>query len=163
MAILPSVKMLKSAPVPAAGPTSPEVPRHRILVVDDDSDARELNAELLTRSGYHVATAADGVDAWRALHEDHYDLLITDVQMPWVSGLELIRKLRAEAMFLPVILASGLPPVDEWFRVPGLRIQAVVTKPCPLTVLLETVRKVLCQAAEPVICPDAGPGANQLG
>ena len=135
----------------------------RILLVDDDLYVRKLNAGVLIRSGYIVETADDGADAWRALNEQIYDLVITDNKMPRVTGLELIKKLRSVDRKMPVILASGLPPVDEWFRVPGLRIQAVVTKPCPLTVLLETVRKVLCQAAEPVICPDAGPGADQLG
>lgn len=120
--------------------------RRRILVVDDDVYVRELNAGVLIRSGYHVDTAVDGVDAWRALHDEHYDLLITDEQMPWVTGLELIQKLRAEAMLLPVILASGLPPLDDLSREPGLRIQAVVTKPCPLAVLLQTVESVLSDA-----------------
>ena len=122
-------------------------PRRRILVVDDDVYARELNAGVLIRFGYQVDTATDGVDAWRALHDDRYDLLITDEQMPWVTGLELIEKLRADAMHLPVILASGLPPIEQLNRNPGLKIQAIVTKPCPLAVLLQTVREVLAEAS----------------
>ncbi len=127
-------------------PPGERAPRRRILVVDDDVYVRELNAGVLIRSGYHVDTAVDGVDAWRALHDEQYDLLITDEQMPWVTGLELIQKLRAEAMLLPVILASGLPPLEDLARDPGLRIQAVVTKPCPLLVLLQTVESVLSEA-----------------
>lgn len=142
-------------------PACPPCPRHRILVVDDDVYVRELNAGVLIRCGYHVDTAVDGVDAWRALHEDHYDLLITDEQMPWVTGLELIQKLRAEAILLPVILASGLPPLDEWNQHPELRIQAVVTKPCTLAVLLQTVKSVLCEAARQGTFP--GPGADIPG
>jgi len=128
-------------------PVRLSAPRSRILMVDDDLYARELNAGVLIRSGYHVDTVADGVDAWRALHDDRYDLLITDEQMPWVTGLELIQKLRDEAMLLPVILASGQPASDDFARHPGLLIQAVVTKPCPLAVLLQTVKSVLCEAA----------------
>jgi DNA-binding response OmpR family regulator len=135
-------------------PAESSFPRPRILVVDDDYYVRELNAGVLIRSGYQVDTAVDGVDAWRALHDDHYDLLITDEQMPWVTGLELIQKLRAEAMLLPVILASGLPPQEELNRRSGLRIQAVITKPCPLTLLLQTVKSVLCAAAGTGAAPD---------
>jgi DNA-binding response OmpR family regulator len=124
-------------------------PRPRILVVDDDYYVRELNAGVLIRSGYDVDTAVDGEDAWRALHVDHYDLLITDEQMPWVTGLELILKLRAEAMHLPIILASGLPPHEELDRHAGLQIQAVVTKPCHLAELLQTVKSVLGAAGIP--------------
>jgi len=134
------------APPPSAIPAGLPSPRTRILVVDDDVYVRELNAGVLIRSGYYVDTAADGVAAWQALHEDHYDLLITDEQMPWVTGLELIQKLRAEANLLPVILASGLPPLDDLNRHPGLRIQAVVTKPCHLAELLQTVQTVLHEA-----------------
>jgi len=134
---------LEATLAPAFAPVNLPSPRQHILVVDDDCYVRELNAGVLIRSGYQVDTAANGLDAWRALHADQYDLLITEEQMPWVSGLELIQRLRAEAMLLPVILASGLPPLNEWNQPPGLHIQAMVTKPCSLALLLKTVRTVL--------------------
>ncbi len=62
----------------------------RILLVDDDLYVRELNAGVLMRSGYNVETASDGADAWRAIKERDYDLLITDNTMPRVTGMELI-------------------------------------------------------------------------
>jgi len=145
---------LETLPDALTFPVNLPSPRHRILVVDDDVYVRELNAGVLIRFGYYVDTAVDGVDAWRALHEDHYDLLITDEQMPWVTGLELIQKLRAEAMVLPVILASGLPPVNDMDQLPALNIQALVTKPCTLAVLLQTVKSVLAGAE--------GRGASQF-
>ena len=118
----------------------------RILLADDDIYTRALDAEALKRSGYHVNTAEDGVAAWQALNDDRYDLLITDHQMPKVTGLELIQKLRAESRALPVILVSGMIPVRELERHPELRIEATLQKPCALEVLLETIRKVLGQA-----------------
>jgi DNA-binding response OmpR family regulator len=93
-------------------------PPHRILLVDDDLYARELNAGALIRSGYKVDTAIDGADAWKALNDDSYDLLITDNKMPRVTGLDLIKKLRSEDMTLPVILASGTVPMEELKRHP---------------------------------------------
>jgi len=125
--------------------------RAHILVVDDDPYTCELNAGVLIRSGYEVDTAEDGVNAWRALRQTHYDLLITEHHMPWVTGLELIQKLRADAMTLPVILAVEANPGAELNRPPGLRIEAVVPQPCPLERLLETVQAVLRNALDPAL------------
>src|ERR1035441_6822218 len=83
-------------------------PPCRILVVDDEPDIRRLNAEVLKSSGYEVDTAEDGKAGWQALQAvthapDSYDLLITDHNMPELSGLALVKKLRAARMALPVI------------------------------------------------------------
>ena len=120
--------------------------RCHILLVDDDHYVRDLHVGVLIRSGYEVDAAGDGVEAWRVLNEDRYDLLITDHQMPWVTGLELIQKLRAESMILPVILTSGVVPTEALKRLPGLKIEAVVQKPCPLDKFLQTVSDVLVAA-----------------
>jgi CheY-like chemotaxis protein len=80
-------------------------PPRRILVVEDDSVIRRLNAEVLTRSGYQVNTVEDGAAAWNALVGDGYDLMITDNMMPTLTGEELLKKLRAARMAVPVIMA----------------------------------------------------------
>ncbi|MBE0544257.1 MAG: response regulator, partial [Verrucomicrobia bacterium] len=80
---------------------------HRILVVDDDDSIRQLNTAVLTRAGYTVDAAEDGVVAWHALNAESYDLLITDNNMPALTGIELLQKMRAARMCLPVIVASG--------------------------------------------------------
>jgi DNA-binding response OmpR family regulator len=118
-------------------------PTHRILLVDDDIYARELNAGVLIRFGYNVDTAEDGAAAWKALNEHSYDLLITDNRMPRVTGLELIKKLRSVDMTLPIILASGTVPVQELRRNPWLNLDATLPKPFTLAELLDTVIKVL--------------------
>lgn len=139
---LPAISSETIQPRPA--PTRMDPPRRAsILLADDDFYTRELNAGVLIRSGYRVDTAGDGVEAWQALNEARYDLLIIEQQMPWVTGLELIQKLRSEARTLPVILVSGTAPVEELNRHPGLQIEATLQKPCPLEVLLNTVRQIL--------------------
>ena len=132
------------AEVPAGAPFQPATsPPHRILLVDDDVYVRELNAGVLIRSGYQVDTANDGADAWKALNDQSYDLLITDNKMPRVTGLELIKKLRSEDMALPVILASGTVPVEELNRHPWLQLDATLPKPFTIAELLAAVKKVL--------------------
>src|SRR5207344_1012095 len=93
--------------------------RGRILVADDEASIRHLVAEMLTHSGYKVDDVENGMRAWKALHLESYDLLITDQDMPQMTGLELIHKLRAAGFELPVVFASGrlaseLMAKNEW-------------------------------------------------
>jgi DNA-binding response OmpR family regulator len=118
-------------------------PPQRILVAENDDDTRRLNVEVLMDSGYEVDAAGDGVVAWDALQLNSYDLLITDNNMPKVSGVELLKKLHATRMTLPVILVSGKMPVEELKRHPWLHVQATLHKPYSLAKLLGTVEKVL--------------------
>ena len=117
-------------------------PSKRILLVDDNTDIRLLGADLLFHSGYEVDTAGDGESGWEALQARNYDLLITDHNMPKVSGVELVKKLRAARMALPVILASGAMP-EELNRLPWLQLAATLWKPFTPGELLGTVKKVL--------------------
>ena len=116
----------------------------RILVVDDDKVFRLSTAALLRADGYEVDTAEDGEAGWKVLHAvrydpDCYDLLITDNNMPKLSGVELIKKLRFERMILPVILASGSAPINTGW----LQLEAVLPKPFSLDQLVQTVKEVL--------------------
>ncbi len=88
----------------------PEVPqdRQRILVVDDSITVREVERQLLKKHGYDVEVAVDGQDGWNTLRSGHYDLMISDVDMPRMTGIELIRQVRADMRFqeLPIIIVS---------------------------------------------------------
>jgi DNA-binding response OmpR family regulator len=132
-----------SASVPLLYP--PDLRRH-ILVAEDDALLRHLNTEMLRGSGYEVDDAADGAAAWQALNADIYDLLITDNSMPKVSGVELLEKLRAARLALPVIMATGIPPTEEFTRYPWLQPAAMLLKPYTLEQMLKTVKKVLREA-----------------
>jgi DNA-binding response OmpR family regulator len=118
-------------------------PSNRILVVDDDMVIRLLSLTVLAHSGYRVDTAEDGETAWEALHAENYDLLITDNNMPKVSGVELVKRLRLEDAALPVIMVSGAMPTDELDRNPWLHLAATLLKPFTPGELLGTVEKVL--------------------
>ena len=128
-----------------AGEHAPsQVPHsYRILVVDDDSVIRLLSSAALIRSGYQVETAEDGEIGWEALHSKSYDLLITDNNMPKVSGIELVKKLRSTGLSLPVILVSGAMPTEDLTRHPWLQVAATLLKPFSGEELLEIVKKVL--------------------
>jgi DNA-binding NtrC family response regulator len=118
----------------------------RILIADDDELIRQLNAHLLSHFGYQTETAGDGSAAWEALRAKSYDLLITDINMPNLSGVELVEKVRSAHMPLPVILMSGTMPFEGLSQQPWLHLAATLLKPFTGDELLETVRKVLRQA-----------------
>ena len=115
----------------------------RILVVDDDEVIRQVNADMLSRYGYETETAEDGAAAWEALQANGYDLLITDNNMPKVSGVELVKKLRSAHMKLPVVLASGAIPTEAMNWNSSLHLAAMLPKPFTVDELLAIVKKLL--------------------
>jgi len=84
------------------------VKKKRVLVVDDSLTVRELERKLLTNRGYEVAIAVDGMDGWNALRADRFDLLVTDVDMPRMDGIELVTLVKRDPALraLPVLIVS---------------------------------------------------------
>ncbi|WP_122665249.1 hybrid sensor histidine kinase/response regulator [Pseudomonas viridiflava] len=82
--------------------------RKRVLVVDDSLTVRELQRKLLVNRGYEVAVAVDGMDGWNALRAEDFDLLITDIDMPRMDGIELVTLVRRDTRLqsLPVMVVS---------------------------------------------------------
>jgi PAS domain S-box-containing protein len=128
---------LPSAPPDGSKPSS------RILVVDDEKAVRNLHVEVLTAAGYEVMAVADGALAWDAIQTQYFDLMITDNSMPKVTGVEVINKLIAANIRLPVIMATGALPQHEFRRNPWLNNIAVLEKPVSNSTLLSTVEKFL--------------------
>jgi DNA-binding response OmpR family regulator len=118
----------------------------RILVVEDDLLNLQFNVAALSRFGYQTRTAEDGATAWKALQANGYDLLITDNNMPRVSGIELAKKVRSAHMTLPIIIASAGVPTRELDRNAWLQPVATLAKPYTRDELLRTVKKVLREA-----------------
>ncbi len=134
---------ISQAGEPAATP-QPESgnPFKSILVVDDERVIRKFNARVLTHFGYQVDTAEDGDIAWDALQLKNYDLLVTDNDMPRVTGVELLKKVHEAGMSMPVIMATAVPPA-EFTRAPWLHPAAMLLKPYSIEKLVGTVTEVL--------------------
>ncbi len=90
--------------------SGPEVEKKmkRILVVDDSITVREVERKMLSARGYDVDVAVDGMDAWNTLRQGGYDLIVTDVDMPRMNGIELVTLIKNDARLksLPVIIVS---------------------------------------------------------
>jgi two-component system sensor histidine kinase and response regulator WspE len=96
----------------------------RVLVVDDSLTVREVERKLLTGNGYEVEVAVDGMDGWNRLQAGAFDLVVTDVDMPRMNGIELVEQIRAVPRFndLPVMIVSYKDREEDRLR--GLRAGA---------------------------------------
>jgi len=117
--------------------------RRRLLVVEDDRTLRQALTFNLTREGYEVSTAADGEAALEAARSERLDLVLLDVMLPGMSGMEILRVLRRDGVTTPVIILSAKG--DEIDRVVGLKLGAddYVTKPFSRPELLARIEAVL--------------------
>jgi two-component system alkaline phosphatase synthesis response regulator PhoP len=114
----------------------------KILVVDDDVKTVELVKLYLNRDGYRVLTAYDGVEALRLAQERHPDLIVLDLMLPGIDGLEICRTIRAESD-VPIIMLTAMTTDQD--RLTGLDLGAddYVTKPFSPRELAARVRAVL--------------------
>jgi len=82
--------------------------RKKVLVVDDSLTVRELERKMLANRGYQVTVAVDGMDGWNAVRAEHFDLVITDIDMPRMDGIELVSLIRGapQLQSLPVMIVS---------------------------------------------------------
>lgn len=117
----------------------------QILIVEDDEAMREFLAQAISRSGYYVEAVPDGTEALRRVEDGNFDLLLTDIRMPGLDGLELARQARRRVPGLGVLLvtayvqdALGATDLD------GAGID-VLSKPFNLNELIDRVETILPQ------------------
>jgi DNA-binding response OmpR family regulator len=114
-----------------------------ILVAEDDECLRYLICTFLARAGYAVAGVADGLHAWEALRQKHYDLLVSDNEMPRLTGLKLVARIREARMDLPIIMATGSCGAEDSCDYSHLEISSWILKPFNVVDLLPLVGTVL--------------------
>jgi len=110
---LPSVSSPEGTePPPAAGDGAARPARARVLVVDDEAMVREMTARMLEDAGYEVVSAASGQEALRAMGDGRFDLLVTDLTMPEMSGRDLALRARSHRPDLPILFITGHHAAD---------------------------------------------------
>lgn len=110
-----------------------------ILLADDEPTFLNSTADLLRAEGYTCETVADGDSALARVNSEQFDLLITDLEMPGNSDLELVKQVAAQSGGLPVIILTGYPSVRSAVACIELPVAAYLTKPVSFPVLLERV------------------------
>ncbi|PPD34292.1 MAG: DNA-binding response regulator [Methylomonas sp.] len=118
-----------------------------LLLVEDDPDIAKILADNLREEGYRVDVIADGDAALAAIAANHYDILLLDVMLPGVDGLEICRRVRAGQVYTPIIIVSSKS--SDVQRVVGLEIGAddYIAKPFSLAEVVARVRALLRRAA----------------
>jgi len=118
-----------------------------VLVVEDHADSREMLCELLRQGGLSVLAASDGVEAIAFLQSHMPALVLTDLRMPRMDGMELARYIKSHERYghIPVVLISAHLPAAS-ARIPT--IAAFLLKPCSVDHLLGTVTGLLRQSAQ---------------
>jgi DNA-binding response OmpR family regulator len=114
----------------------------KVLVVDDEKDLGDMLVRFLRRHGYRPTYCEDGAEAWRRLQRERFDIVVTDVNMPEMDGLELSQRIRAdkELKRLPIIMLTVKNEIPD--QVEGYEIGAddYVAKPFDFPVLLARIR-----------------------
>jgi len=117
----------------------------RILVVDDEMGMRAALAEVLTRGGFAVDVAGTGEDALARLEKGGVDLLVTDLRLPGMSGLEFARKLRRGRRAQPVIVVTAYGSAESAADLRRAGIADVFPKPFHIDALRRSVRRALIE------------------
>jgi len=118
-----SGRQIKKLSAEAAVPEEARGPK-RVLVVDDSITVRELERQLLENRGYTVDVAVDGVDGWNAVRSGRYDLVVSDIDMPRMNGIQLVAHIKEDARLkaIPVIIVSYKDREED--RIRGLDVGA---------------------------------------
>jgi len=117
--------------------------QHRILTVDDDSDARLAVQRILERQQMHVTPAESAEDGLSALSSSHFDLVITDFRMRWKTGLDLVREARDRGIGVPFILLTAETDLAIRHMAAELGVMTVLNKSVRRQFLLDHIGQVL--------------------
>ena len=123
----------------------------RILVIDDDPLFRSLLRVHLAQAGYAVQVAEDAVEGGKALLHPEFDLVLCDINMPFLTGLELVSLLRAseETASIPVVFASSYMDTKTLIEAQKVGAAGYLVKPFDSKQLLETVERCLMKSNRP--------------
>lgn len=133
---------LMRAAAPPGVPARRDLPPLRVLLVDDDVDVAQALARLLEGGGHHVAVAESGAAALQAYGAYHYDLVITDVVMPGMGGIELARRLRELDSQVVLLVMSGQGSVQQVELLAHAGVQGILRKPFTLDELLQAIERL---------------------
>jgi two-component system KDP operon response regulator KdpE len=132
--------------------------RPLVLVVDDDPDALDFVDMVLSRAYYDVMTVASGREALEWAHDHRPDLIVLDIEMPRMNGVELVMRLRIDPVLasVPIVLYSGDPNLA--IRAEMLQTEGCLSKPCTSHRMLDEIARVL-DASTQLVATDAPPPA----
>ena len=124
--------------------------RSRVLIVDDDENMRAALAEALSRLNISTDTATDGEDGFRKVEAGDFDLVISDIKMPQMDGMELLSKIKEISPELPVIMMTAYGSIDTSVEAMKAGASDYILKPFSSDVLENAINRILSDKIEPV-------------
>jgi len=119
--------------------------KKRILIVEDNDLNLKLFRDLLTAHGYETIETKEGLEAITLTRSEHPDLILMDIQLPEISGLDVTRKLKSEHAIssIPIIAVTAFAMKDDEEKILAAGCEAYISKPISIVPFLNTVRKFL--------------------
>lgn len=119
--------------------------KQRILVVDDEENARVALSRILAREGYDVASAGNGLEALQYLREKEVELIITDMNMPVMNGITFLRELNSIRPTSNVIMITAYGEVESYLEAMNLGVFEYINKPVRIDELNKVINKIFNQ------------------
>jgi two-component system response regulator (stage 0 sporulation protein F) len=117
----------------------------KILVVDDEEGARDLFNTILTDEGYDVSLASGGEEALGLFKNNPFNLVITDIKMPGMDGLQLLQEIRKMGSKTDVIMVTAYGEVESYLKAMSLGAAEYINKPIRIKELKRIVHKILTE------------------
>ena len=117
--------------------------QRKILIADDDHIEKESLATILQREGYETITAGDGKEAWEKIQQSPPDLVLTDLKMPYLNGLELLSEIKAKYPEIEVVIITGYATVES--AINAMKVGAIdyISKPFNVEEVKIIIKKTL--------------------
>ena len=120
----------------------------KVLIVDDEEDIRFLIRTLLSKEGYEVEEAGDGVTALEMLSSGRFDLMVLDIMMPKMDGYEVMREIQQRGMALPVVMLTAKVDDDSVWEGYKQGATLYITKPFENKMLVDAVNYLIGDISE---------------
>ncbi len=121
--------------------------KSRILLVDDDSTITTSFQMVLQNEGYEVDTASDGRQALERFRQDNYQLIILDIKLPDINGIEVARRIRKHNNEVRLVIVTGYPELEDSIETIELGIEEILLKPVNVEELIHVIRSTISTEA----------------
>jgi DNA-binding NtrC family response regulator len=113
----------------------------RILIIDDDENITKVEAEILEDQGYSVDIAGTGTEAIKKTQKNHYDLMLVDIKLPDMEGIEILNKIRDSTPKIRKIMVTGYPTLQNAVAAVNRGADAYITKPFDVEKMLAIIKE----------------------
>jgi DNA-binding NtrC family response regulator len=113
-----------------------------VLIVEDEQDIRDVLAEMIEMFGYRAALLENGLDAWNRISVENFDVVVTDLGLPGMNGIDLLKKMRAHDIDIPVLIITGVGFESKLHEFTGFLSWDYLQKPFKMNDLKEKLSKL---------------------